>query len=305
MQLRLIDQFATRHHGLISLEHALHLGVSRSSWYRAIASEALERIHPTVARLRGTPETFEQQALAAIWAAGARAMASHRTAARLWGVDRPEADPIDVLLPVRTREATLPGVVVHRPRDHLDLRPVMRQRIPTTNPLRMLLDLGAVDADAVPDALTHVLATRLASPTSVRGALARHGRKGRHGVTALRTALENWLGEELPPDSLLETRVADLLRTHRLPPVHFHARVAGYEVDFLVADTNVILECDGWGSHGLDRDQFEFDRVRNSELTAAGYVIVHFTWRQLETDPAAVVERLLAVLRRWAPHVLR
>jgi very-short-patch-repair endonuclease len=304
MQLRLIDDFASRHHGLITSDRARQLGVSRSAWYRAIASEALEQIHPTVARLRGSPETWEQQALAAVWAAGHRALASHRTSARLWGIDRTDSDPIDVLLPARTRQTSLPGVVAHRPRDLLDLRPILRQRIPTTNPLRMLLDLGAVDHDAVPDALAHVLASRVASPAAVRSALARHGRKGRHGVTALRQALEGWLGEDLPPDSVLEARMADMLRRHRLPPVRFHARVAGFEVDFLVVDTNVILECDGWGSHGLDRDQFEFDRLRNAELTAAGYVVVQFTWRQLDRDPLAVAERLIAVLRRWAPHVL-
>jgi very-short-patch-repair endonuclease len=304
MQLRIIDTFASRHHGLITRDRARRLGVSRSSWYRAIASEMLEQIHPNVARTRGSPETWEQQALAAVWAAGHQALASHRTSARLWGIDRPDADPIDVLLTSRTRGGNLPGAVLHRPRDLLDLRPITRQRIPTTNPLRMLLDLGAVDHHAVPDALAHVLASRAASPAAVRSALARHGRQGRHGVTALREALEEWLGEELPPDSVLESRMAELLRRHRLPPVHFHARVAGYEVDFLVLNTNVVLECDGWGTHGLDRNQFEFDRLRNAELTAAGYVIVHFTWRQLDRDPAVVAERLTAVLRTWAPHVL-
>ena len=96
-----------------------------------------------------------------------------------------------------------------------------------------------------------------------------------------------------------------LLRRHRLPAARFHPIVAGYEVDFLVEGTNVILECDGWGTHGLDRNQFEFDRIRNAELAAAGYVLVHFTWRQLERSPDSVAERLIAVLQRWAPEVLR
>ena len=173
------------------------------------------------------------------------------------------------------------------------------------NPLRMLVDLGAVDADAVPDALAHVLAARIASPAAVRGVLARHGKQGRHGITALRSALEDWLGDDLPPDSVLEAKMSALLRRHRLPAARFHPIVAGYEVDFLVDGTNVILECDGWGTHGLDRNQFEFDRIRNAELAAAGYVLVHFTWRQLERSPDSVAERLIAVLQRWAPEVLR
>ena len=171
--------------------------------------------------------------------------------------------------------------------------------VPTTNPMRMLLDLGAVDANAVESAMIAVMASKVASPAAIRGALFRHARQGRNGVSPLRSALESWLGEELPPDSELESRMAILLATYRLPAVQFHAVVAGYEVDFLVVGTSVILECDGWGSHGLDRDQFEFDRIRDAELLAAGYITVHFTWRRLKNQPDLVAERIRNVLQRW------
>ncbi|MGB8861956.1 MAG: hypothetical protein WCC60_22055 [Ilumatobacteraceae bacterium] len=64
-----------------------------------------------------------------------------------------------------------------------------------------------------------------------------------------------------------------------------------------------MIEGDGWGSHGLNRDQFEFDRIRNSELVAAGYAIVHVTWKQLHTDSRAAAERIRNVVTRWAPHL--
>lgn len=63
------------------------------------------------------------------------------------------------------------------------------------------------------------------------------------------------MGEELPPDSTLETEMANFVAKYRLPPVVFHPIVAGYEVDFLVVDTTVVIECDGWATHGLQRDQ--------------------------------------------------
>jgi len=71
-------------------------------------------------------------------------------------------------------------------------------------------------------------------------------------------------------------------------------------VDFLVIGTRIVLECDGWGSHGLDRDQFEFDRIRNDELLAAGYITSHFTWRQLTTHPSRVAARIRSVFDQWA-----
>ena len=70
------------------------------------------------------------------------------------------------------------------------------------------------------------------------------------------------------------------------------------------AGTRIVIECDGWTTHGLDRDQFEFDRIRNVDLTAAGYVMVHITWRRLTTQPAKVAEQLWMVLREWAPELV-
>ncbi len=304
MRLERLDSFARRHHGLITASAASDAGVSRSAWYRAIASGQFELLHPNVVRLWGSPDTFEQRALAGVWAAGRSALSSHRTAARLWRVDRPEDDPIEVLLDGRRHNTQPQGVIVHRPRDLVDLRPIMRAQIPTTNPLRMLLDLGAVDPDAVEGAMIDLIAARVVSPAAIQGALFRHARRGRNGITPYRAALESWLGEELPPDSKLEAEMARLIATHRLPPVQFHAIVIGFEVDFLVIGTNVVLECDGWSTHGLDRDQFEFDRMRDGELVAAGYQPVHFTWKMLTKTPDAVADRIRRAVDRWRPSAL-
>lgn len=299
MRLHQLDRFAARHHGLINLRAALDLGLSRSAWYRAVASGHLEQLYPNVARVWGAPETFPQRALAAVWASGTHAVASHRTSARLWGVERPDDDPMEVLLSSRRYNSQPNGVIVHRPRDLLDLRPIMRFNVPTTNPLRMLLDLGAVDPDAVEAAMIDMLSAKIVSPAALRSTLFRHARRGRTGVTAYRQAIESWMGDELPPDSVLEAKMGRLIERFRLPPMQFHAIVIGFEVDFLVVGTNIVLECDGWAEHGLNRDQFEFDRMRNGELVAAGYVIVPFTWRMLTSDPKKVADRIRRAVDRW------
>ena len=301
MQLLAIDSFASRHHGLISRPAASKLGISRAAWYRAIASGQFEQLYPSVARVPGTPSTFEQRSLAAVWATGPDAMTSHRTSASLWDVDRPEDDPLDVMIASRRRHSLPEGVVIHRPRDLLDLRPVIRRGVPTTNPMRMLLDLGAVDPESVFDAMITVMSTKAASPSAIRSALVRHSRRGRSGTTSLRKALERWLGEQLPPDSMLEAVMSDLIRNYGLPPMQFHPIVAGYEVDFLVQGTNIIVECDGWATHGLDRDQFEFDRIRDADLTAEGFVTARATWRQLTNQPAKAAARIQRVIDTWAP----
>jgi very-short-patch-repair endonuclease len=300
VQLLVVDSFASRHHGLISRPAAERLGISRAAWYRAISSDQLEQLYPNVARVHGSPSTFEQRGLAAVWATGPDAMTSHRTSASLWDVERPEDDPLDVMIASRRRHSLPQGVIIHRPRDLLDLRPVIRRGVPTTNPMRMLLDLGAVDPEAVFDAMITVLSTKAASPSALRSALVRHSRRGRRGTAAFRQALERWLGEELPPDSALEGVMSDLIRSYDLPPMQFHAMVAGYEVDFRVRGTNIVIECDGWAAHGLDRDQFEFDRIRDADLVAAGFVTAHVTWRQLTNQPAKAAERIKRVVATWS-----
>ena len=129
---------------------------------------------------------------------------------------------------------------------------------------------GAGAGAAVGPALTPSIASKVISPAAVHGARVRHSKQGRHGVVALRRALEELLHDDIPVDSDLEARMARLLRDYHLPPAQFHAIVEGFEADFLVIGTRVILECDGWGSHGLDRDQFEFDRFRDATLLSAG-----------------------------------
>ena len=48
---------------------------------------------------------------------GRGAVASHRSAAFLWGVERPSHDPVDVVLARNQRVPELVGVEVHRPTD--------------------------------------------------------------------------------------------------------------------------------------------------------------------------------------------
>ena len=304
MDLPSLETLAQDHHGLITRAGAKGRGVSRSAWYRGLAAGIIEPVHPGVARLVGTADTPEQRIAAAVLAAGKGAMASHRSAARLWGVPRPEDDPVDVMLPDRRREATLASVVVHRPRDRKDLSPVLRSGIRTSNVLRMLCDLGAVDPEAVPAAVGHVVTSGLASPVALRNAVDVHARRGRHGVPAFREALDEWVIDGKPVDSVLEPAMRRLRQAHRLPPMEFHAVICGYEVDFWIVASPVVLECDGWDTHGRNRAQFERDRIRDAHLATEGYITVRFTYRQLTQRPAHTADRIRGVVRRWAPELL-
>jgi very-short-patch-repair endonuclease len=296
-----LRRLAARQHGLVTLEQAVADGWSRATWYRACADGRLGSVAPAVAALPGAPDTPEQRILAAILARGGRAMASHRSAAYLWGVDIDGANPVDITGADRGCRPAIGWVAAHNPRDVDDLRPVQRRGIPTTNPLRVLVDLGQVAPSAVTAALEHYLAEGLVDLRSVKTALIRHARQGRHGIFALRAALDSATIDDVPADSELELAMARLLADHDLPPAQFHARILGFEVDFAIVPERVVLECDGWTSHGLDRVQFERDRRRDATLAAGGWVVLRFTWTQISRRPAWVAGAIRRTLSQRAP----
>jgi very-short-patch-repair endonuclease len=120
----------------------------------------------------------------------------------------------------------------------------------------------------------------------------------------LREALDRWSINEKPVDSDLESLMAEIISTFGLPRMEFHAIVGGYEVDFWIVGSNIVIECDGWSTHGVDRDQFEFDRVRDADLSAKGFLTMRVTWRQMTQNPRAVAQRVDATLAQWSPAVL-
>jgi very-short-patch-repair endonuclease len=301
VDLQRVDRYASRHRGLLAFEAS---GLTRVQWNAAIASGEVELRHRNVVRLYGARSTMEMRIEAAVLAGGPDALASHRSAALLWGVERPPEDPIDIILPRRERRARLSGVVVHRPRDLRQLRPVWRLGVAVTDPLRTLVDLGAVDEDGVDAALVRFVVDGYVTPRTVRAALVRHSRRGRDGVVALRSALDRWSLDDKPADSDLEAVMGEILLTYGLPRAEFHALIGGYEVDFWIIGSAVIIECDGWTAHGADHDQFEFDRVRDADLLTKGIITLRVTWRQLVRTPRAVAGRIRATLAQWSPEML-
>ena len=57
------------------------------------------------------------------------------------------------------------------------------------------------------------------------------------------------------------------------------------------------MRTDGWATHGTRR-AFEDDRAKDAVLQAAGYVVVRFTWRQIEHQPLKVAAQLAQLLAR-------
>lgn len=297
MKLVLVESFTRRHHGLLTLDATLASGQSKRTWYRGHETGLLVPMYRGVARIATSPTSRLQEIHAAVLAIGRGAMASHRTALELWQVPDMRFDGFDVMVSRRRHPRVPDGIVLHRPRDRIDIDPVVRHGVPASKLLRGLTDLGAAAPDRVHAAVGDVLHRGLASGTALYWATRAHSRQGRHGVVALRDALRDWLVDGKVLDSELEREMNRVRKRYGMPAMTFHAICAGYEVDWLVDGTMVVIECDSLEYHDRRREDFERDRKKKADLAAAGYRVVPITWRNLTREPkwvAATVDRAAA-----------
>jgi hypothetical protein len=89
---------------------------------------------------------------------------------------------------------------------------------------------------------------------------------------------------------------------HGLPPPELQVWVGGDEspiarVDFLWPQYRTIAEADGALKYS-DPDRARQQLYRDAELRAAGFEVVHFSWRELMVNPAQVIEWITAAFAR-------
>jgi very-short-patch-repair endonuclease len=253
----------------------------------------LRRLHRGVYGTGPVTPRYQREA-AALFACGDEAVLSYHTASALWGLTPapPRNAPVDV---TSTRHVRGPrqGVRFHRvcrlDRDEID----HRHGLPVTTPARTLLDIGCcIDSVELERALARAERSRVVMRDDVEAVLARYPR--RRGAMALRVVLRAPGGPTLTR-SEAEARFLRLIRRGAVASPKGNVMVEGVEVDFAWRTERLVVEIDGYAHHA-DRAAFERDRRRDGVLTAAGFRVIRFTWRQLDREPEAVLVRLAQAL---------
>lgn len=245
-------------------------------------------VHPGVYRVAGGRSSPEQALLAACLAAGPSAVASHRSAALLWGLRGIEDAPTEVTVE-GNRHVRLTGAIVHRTDAWAGVDVSLRLRIPVTTPARTLLDLGAVvPSDLVESALEDALMRRLVGLALLKSTLDRLRARGRRGAGVLRALVEERDPATAPTQSVLEDELVRVLRRGGLPEPLRQYQVAGVRLDAAYPHVKLGIEADSRIWHGG-----RFDVQRNSDkgnlLVAHGWRVLHFTSGDVRRRPAYVV----------------
>lgn len=295
---RAVAALATRQHALFTDHQAADLGATRSMTRHRLRTGRWMRAGAGVLRLSGAPVTWHSQVLAAVLAAGPGAVASHRTAAALHGLDGCRPGVPEVTVP-RGRRYRPTQARAHESTD-LALAPVVRiEGIPTTAVARTVLDLGAVlPVRRVHLAVDNARRRRLTDGDELLDTLVAHARRGRRGVGALRAILDEHYGEIATPESWSERLlVALLVQAGLQKPVLQHEVVhAGrrYRLDFAYPDERVAIEYDG--RQHAELEVWEADHPRQNDVVLAGWTILRYTRRMYLREPERIVREVRQAL---------
>jgi hypothetical protein len=222
-------------------------------------------------------------------------VASFHSAAVLHGLDllkRPPEDRVTLTVPPAKRRERVrtADVVFHA--SELQKKHVTRlYNLPVTTAARTVADLARtlpfVDGVVVADS---ALKAEKATKPELRQILRQCA--GWPGVRQARRVID--FADERA-ESPLESAARVVFAEAGLDPPELQVTIHGAEfaarVDFLWRAGKVIAEADGLVKYN-DRKDLLAERERDHQLRAAGYTVVHFTWRELFQTPAVVLARV-------------
>jgi hypothetical protein len=277
-----VAAFATLHHGAFRLEDLHELEVTRVERRRRVESGHWKQLYDGVYCIAGAPRSWTGDLLAAAWAGGPRAVASHRSAAALWEVPGGRRERVEITCP-RWRRAQEPGLVVHEtsllePADVSE-----RDGVPVTSIERTIFDLAAIASFTTVDlAIDNALRRELTGIGQLHEALQRLARRGRPGTQLFRQAIA-----ERSPESALAESERERLLFRMLDRHGFPAPVTQYEIrdetgnviarpDLAYPDLKIAIEYESFQEHA-GKVALVHDSARRNAVVALGWAPIAAT----------------------------
>jgi len=295
-----LARLAATQHGLLSRTQIYQNGGDSNFVARRITRGHYTEVADHVVALAGAPPTWHRAVLAAVLSSGPDAVASHETAAVLYGLLDRRPGLIDVTTPgplPRRRSWN-----AHRSRDLIGRYVTEHNAIPITTPARTVLDLAGVkpwltarvaDAAVRLDLMTHADLGRMVEEVA---------RKGRPGITACRELVVSRLEWSDRNESELEDRFLGLLAGAGLPlpqpQLVILDRGGNFvcRVDYAYEEQRAAIWLDGYRFH-RDEAIFRRDRTVQNKVVALGWQPYRYTWWDVDLRPEALCAEMARLLR--------
>jgi len=281
-QLGLITRDQALVHGFT--DHAIWTRVWRGDW---------TPLHAGVFTMDVSPPRWEARVLASIFACGAPAAASHRTASVLYGLDGVSGSMIE--LTVKFGGLPIPrDAIVHRTRRRLE--PTMRAGIPVVPIERTLLDLASqLPAITLEKAVMSAIRKGLTTPDLIAVTLSEQGGRGVRGTKKLKRVLlltdDGITGAPSEVDAFSLIRDAPIPQPILQHPIRLPDDSNAYP-DFAWPPRMKIVEIDGMDGHG-SADQLHADLKRQNQLMQLGWELRRFSARSLQREPESVIREIV------------
>lgn len=281
---------AEQQSGVVGRRQLRALGLSDEAIDRRIRIGWLIPILNGVFAVGHRPRTLRGWHHAALLAAGPRAALSHRSAAAHWGMlDAPSR--VHVIAP-RSADGVR-GIAVHRPRAVVAGDVIEDAGLSVASPARVLLDLASGSSRRTLErALDQAEIKRLHLP--IVPLITRCRR--RRGAPLLRAVLEWHIAGSSITESEAEEAFLAIVRRAALPDPVPQCPVEGKRRDFVWPAQRVVVEIDSHTFHNT-ANAFEQDRVRDNEVTLAGWAHLRFTRRRVVFKGTEVQRDLIRALR--------
>lgn len=290
------EQIAARQYGIITRGQALEAGATVRQIERLLSSGRWRRVHPGTYALARVSSSLRQEAMGPVQWAGPTAAASHETACALRRFADSLTHPIEISSP---RNLSSELVVVHRVRPWADGEVEVVNGIPVTSVERTLVDMAGRElAPRLKELLDEAFRRSLTSVDSLDTYVRRACGYGRRGPSALRLLLPRYRSGNGLPESILESRVQNLLEQSALPEavrqyvVLDSGRFVG-RVDFAYPEAKVAVEAVGRDPH---ERQWKRDLARMNALTKCGWIVIYVTWEDVHVRPRETVMTIAQAL---------
>jgi hypothetical protein len=292
-----LERFFRQHHDVASRPQLLALGTSKHLIDRQVTSGRWRRVHRAVFAPAAACLTDHGRLLAGVLACGDGALASHSSAAWLWGLLHDDLDEPDVSV-FGGRGPQPRGVSVHRVK--LPAQRSVRSGIPVVNPLRAMLDLAVMANDeTLALAFDRGVASRLFTPAAMQAELDRWSHVRREGLGRLRAVVKEVSGVSVRSPSVLQNVFARVVARAGLPPPVAEVPVLSgrYRLDFAYPDVMLAFEIDS-REHHAQWAAVGQDHLRRRVLARLGWTVLVYTaydvWKRADDVAVEVREALVS-----------